>query len=61
MLKPGGFGVLGDSSSDEYQADDNRGGAYAATTLNWWSFWPTIEASTSAHGHATLTVFDTSR
>jgi hypothetical protein len=31
----GGFGVLGDSGSDEYRADDNRGGAYAATTLNW--------------------------
>ena len=30
----GGFGVMGDSSSDEYRADDNRGGAYAAT-LNW--------------------------
>jgi Bacterial Ig domain/GDSL-like Lipase/Acylhydrolase family len=31
----GGFAVMGDSSSDEYRADDNRGGAYAATTLNW--------------------------
>ena len=30
-----GFGILGDSSSDEYRADDNRGGPYAATTLNW--------------------------
>jgi hypothetical protein len=30
-----GFGVIGDSSSDEFRADDNRGGAYAATTLNW--------------------------
>ena len=30
-----GFGVVGDSSSDEFRADDNRGGAYAATTLNW--------------------------
>jgi len=30
-----GIGILGDSSSDEYRADDNRGGAYAATTLNW--------------------------
>lgn len=30
------FGVIGDSSSDEYRADDNRGsGTYAATTLNW--------------------------
>jgi hypothetical protein len=27
--------VLGDSRSDEYQADDARGGAYAATTFNW--------------------------
>ena len=30
-----GLAVLGDSSSDEYRADDNRGGAYSATTLNW--------------------------
>ena len=30
-----GFAVLGDSSSDEYRADDNRGGDYSATTLNW--------------------------
>jgi len=29
------LGVMGDSISDEYRADDNRGGAYAATTLNW--------------------------
>lgn len=28
-------GVIGDSFSDEYRAEDNRGGAYAATTLNW--------------------------
>jgi phospholipase/lecithinase/hemolysin len=27
--------VVGDSISDEYRANDNRGGAYAATTLNW--------------------------
>ncbi len=27
--------VIGDSMSDEYRADDNRGGNYAATTLNW--------------------------
>jgi hypothetical protein len=32
---PGGFGVMGDSISDEYRADDDRGGAYEATTLNW--------------------------
>jgi hypothetical protein len=31
----GGMGILGDSNSDEYCADDRRGGAYAATTLNW--------------------------
>jgi len=31
----GGIGVLGDSNSDEYRADDNRGGSYATTTLNW--------------------------
>jgi lysophospholipase L1-like esterase len=30
-----GFGILGDSNSDEYRADNNRGGKYAATTLNW--------------------------
>lgn len=30
-----GFGILGDSNSDEYRADDNRGGEYAATTFNW--------------------------
>jgi hypothetical protein len=29
------FGILGDSNSDEYRADNNRGGAYAATTFNW--------------------------
>lgn len=29
------LGILGDSASDEYRADDNRGGAYAETTLNW--------------------------
>jgi GDSL-like lipase/acylhydrolase family protein len=32
---PGGVGVMGDSASDEYRADDNRGGAYVATTFNW--------------------------
>jgi hypothetical protein len=31
----GGFGILGDSGSDEYRAEDNRGGEYATTTLNW--------------------------
>lgn len=48
------LGVMGASSSDEYQADDNRGGAYAPTTMNWvellahyrnidvgpWGTWP---------------------
>ena len=29
------IGVLGDSNSDEYRADDNRGGAYASVTFNW--------------------------
>src|SRR5262245_53914065 len=30
-----GIGILGDSFSDEYQADDARGGLYSKTTLNW--------------------------
>jgi lysophospholipase L1-like esterase len=30
-----GIGIMGDSNSDEYRADDNRGGEYADTTLNW--------------------------
>ena len=30
-----GFGIIGDSTSDEYRADDARGGTFAATTLNW--------------------------
>lgn len=29
-----GVAVIGDSTQDEYRADDNRGGPYAATTLN---------------------------
>lgn len=29
------LGVLGDSNSDEYRADDDRGGAYEAVTFNW--------------------------
>jgi hypothetical protein len=30
------LGILGDSNSDEYRADENnRGGKYASTTLNW--------------------------
>lgn len=31
----GGIGILGDSTSDEYQADDARGGDYAAQTFGW--------------------------
>jgi hypothetical protein len=30
-----GLGVLGDSNSDEYRADDDRGGQYAAVTFSW--------------------------
>lgn len=30
-----GVGILGDSQSDEYQADDRRGGVYYSTTRNW--------------------------
>lgn len=30
-----GIGILGDSTSDEYRADDERGGEYAETTLSW--------------------------
>jgi len=30
-----GMAVLGDSQSDEYRADDWRGGNYADTTRNW--------------------------
>jgi phospholipase/lecithinase/hemolysin len=30
-----GIGVIGDSLSDEYQAEDARGYEYAPTTLNW--------------------------
>ncbi len=30
-----GFGILGDSNSDEYCGSDHRGGEYAAHTLNW--------------------------
>ena len=30
------LGIMGDSNSDEYRADENnRGGRYASTTLNW--------------------------
>ena len=30
-----GVAIIGDSLSDEYRADDNRGGTYGATTFNW--------------------------
>jgi hypothetical protein len=30
-----GIGILGDSTSDEYRAEDARGGEYARTTLSW--------------------------
>lgn len=30
-----GIGVIGDSQSDEYTADDKRGSTYEGTTLNW--------------------------
>lgn len=30
-----GVAVLGDSQSDEYRADDNRGANYSSNTLNW--------------------------
>jgi phospholipase/lecithinase/hemolysin len=29
------LGIMGDSASDEYRADDNRGGVYGSTTLTW--------------------------
>ncbi len=29
------LGILSDSSTDEYQGSDNRGGAYHAVTFNW--------------------------
>ena len=30
-----GIGIMGDSNSDEYRADDSRGENYADTTFNW--------------------------
>ena len=30
-----GMGILGDSQSDEYRADDNRGDNYPSVTYNW--------------------------
>ena len=32
---PAGIGIMGDSNSDEYRADDARGETYGATTFNW--------------------------
>ncbi len=32
---PVGIGIMGDSNSDEYRADDARGGAFGDTTFNW--------------------------
>lgn len=29
------FGIIGDSNSDEYRADDNRGGSFSSVTFNW--------------------------
>jgi hypothetical protein len=30
-----GIAIISDSNSDEYRADDNRGGSYGAVTFNW--------------------------
>ena len=30
-----GLAIIGDSTHDEYRADDNRGGSYGANTFNW--------------------------
>jgi len=30
-----GLGIIGDSQSDEYRADDNRGSNFPSSTLNW--------------------------
>lgn len=35
VVEPIPIGVMGDSNSDEYRANDNRGGAFAEVTLNW--------------------------
>ena len=45
-----GFGVIGDSNSDEYRADDNRGGLYAATTFNWVEQLVAQRRCSLAHG-----------
>lgn len=35
QLEGAGFGILGDSNSDEYRGSANRGGDYSNTTFNW--------------------------
>jgi hypothetical protein len=49
-----GLAIIGDSTQDEYRADNPRGGEYGATTFNWvellgcqrgvnlgrWGYWP---------------------
>lgn len=30
-----GLGIVGDSNTDEYRANDNRGGTYSSVTFNW--------------------------
>lgn len=35
QIELAGIGVLGDSQSDEYRADDNRGVNYPTSTYNW--------------------------
>lgn len=61
-----GVGIMGDSNSDEYRADDNRGGEYAETTLNWmeqlavsrdlnfgqWGYWGDVRRSGYEHNWA---------
>lgn len=37
-----GLAVLGDSTQDEYRADNPRGGEYNATTLNWVEILATV-------------------
>jgi len=37
-----GLAILGDSTQDEYRADNPRGGEYNATTLNWVELLATV-------------------
>lgn len=39
-----GLAIIGDSTADEYQADNPRGGDYAATTFNWVEVLATARA-----------------